>query len=127
MQHVSTLVRVLINLVISGYAPEYDVNAITDPFLQMRLLRLLCLLEKGDADCSDVMSDILAQVSNRPHLYNFTMFTAPHQQVSKRCHFNSAHEEWIGCVFLQLATKHRGQQKCRKCNFVQVCTDNHGY
>lgn len=65
VQHVTTLVRVLKNLVISGYAPEYDVNGITDPFLQIRLLRLLRMLGKGDADSSDVMSDILAQVSNR--------------------------------------------------------------
>lgn len=63
VQHVTTLVRVLKNLVISGYAPEYDVNGITDPFLQIRLLRLLRMLGKGDADSSDVMSDILAQVS----------------------------------------------------------------
>jgi len=57
------MVRVLKNLLVSGYAPEYDVNGITDPFLQIRLLRLLRLLGKGDADVSDVMSDILAQVS----------------------------------------------------------------
>ena len=56
------------NLVTSGYAPEYDVNGISDPFLQIRLLRLLRLLGKGDADSSDIMSDILAQVSNRPTL-----------------------------------------------------------
>jgi AP-1 complex subunit gamma-1 len=68
VQHVSTLVRVLKNLVTSGYAPEYDVNGISDPFLQIRLLRLLRLLGKGDADSSDIMSDILAQVSNRPTL-----------------------------------------------------------
>jgi AP-1 complex subunit gamma-1 len=69
VQHVSTLVRVLKNLVISSYAPEYDVNGITDPFLQIRLLRFLRLLGKGDADSSDVMSDILAQVSNHPGAY----------------------------------------------------------
>lgn len=62
MQHVQTLVRILKNLVVSGYAPEYDVGGITDPFLQIRLLRLLRLLGRGDADSSDVMSDILAQV-----------------------------------------------------------------
>ncbi|KAG0565630.1 hypothetical protein KC19_7G002600 [Ceratodon purpureus] len=62
-KHVPTMVRVLKNLVISGYAPEYDVHGITDPFLQIRLLRLLRLLGKGDADSSDVMSDILAQVA----------------------------------------------------------------
>lgn len=58
------MVRVLKNLVVSGYAPEYDINGITDPFLQIRLLRLLRLLGKNDADVSDIMSDILAQVSN---------------------------------------------------------------
>lgn len=64
VQHVNTMVRVLKNLVISGYAPEYDVSGITDPFLQIRLLRLLRLLGNGDADISDTMSDVLAQVSN---------------------------------------------------------------
>ncbi|KAG0558689.1 hypothetical protein KC19_10G046900 [Ceratodon purpureus] len=62
-KHVSTMVRVLKNLVVSGYAPEYDINGITDPFLQIRLLRLLRLLGKNDADVSDIMSDILAQVA----------------------------------------------------------------
>ncbi|CAM6128159.1 unnamed protein product [Calypogeia fissa] len=62
-KHVQTLVRILKNLVVSGYAPEYDVGGITDPFLQIRLLRLLRLLGRGDADSSDLMSDILAQVA----------------------------------------------------------------
>lgn len=68
------MVRVLKNLVVSGYAPEYDVNGITDPFLQIRLLRLLRLLGKGDADVSDVMSDILAQVNVH---YNFDEIISP--------------------------------------------------
>lgn len=62
-KQVPTLVRILKNLVVSGYAPEYDVGGITDPFLQIRVLRLLRLLGKGDADASDMMSDILAQVA----------------------------------------------------------------
>uniref|UniRef100_A0A7I4AYD3 AP-1 complex subunit gamma n=1 Tax=Physcomitrium patens TaxID=3218 RepID=A0A7I4AYD3_PHYPA len=62
-KHVSSMVRVLKTVVVSSYAPEYDVHGITDPFLQIRLLRLLRLLGKGDADSSDVMSDILAQVA----------------------------------------------------------------
>ncbi|CAK9215465.1 unnamed protein product [Sphagnum troendelagicum] len=62
-KHVISLIRVLKNLVVSGYAPEYDVNGITDPFLQIRLLRLLSLLGKGDSETSDNMSDILAQVA----------------------------------------------------------------
>ncbi len=64
VQQVSTVVRLLRNLVISGYAPEYDVNGISDPFLQIELLKLLRYIGKGDADSSDVMSDILAQVND---------------------------------------------------------------
>lgn len=63
LQQTPTLVRVLKNLVISGYAPEYDVGGITDPFLQIRVLKLLKLVGKGDPDSSDIMSDILAQAS----------------------------------------------------------------
>ena len=61
-QQTPTLVRILKNLVVSGYAPEYDVAGITDPFLQIRVLRLLHILGRGDPEASDVMSDILAQV-----------------------------------------------------------------
>lgn len=58
-----SLVRILRNLVVSGYAPEYDVGGITDPFLQIRVLRLLKLVGRGDAEASDIMSDVLAQVA----------------------------------------------------------------
>ena len=60
---VPKLLRVLKSLVMSGYAPEYDVSGITDPFLQVKIIRLLGLLGKGDADTSDEMNDILAQVA----------------------------------------------------------------
>merc|ERR1712137_1144447 len=57
------LVKVLKHLVSSGYAPEHDVNGITDPFLQVKVLCLLRILGKGDAEISDSMNDILAQVA----------------------------------------------------------------
>jgi len=57
------LVKILKNLVQSGYAPEHDVNGITDPFLQVKLLKLMRLIGRGDAQASDVMNDILAQVA----------------------------------------------------------------
>lgn len=64
MQQVSTIVRLLKNLVLGGYVPEYDVTGISDPLLQMKLLRLLRLVGKGDSDSSDIMSDVLAQACN---------------------------------------------------------------
>ncbi len=65
------MIRVLKNLVTSGYAPEYDVSGITDPFLQVKILRLLRLLGKGDAEASDAMNDVLAQIAtNTDHSRN---------------------------------------------------------
>ncbi|WOH08351.1 hypothetical protein DCAR_0727790 [Daucus carota subsp. sativus] len=59
------LVRVLKDVVNSPYAPEYDISGIADPFLHIRLLRLLRVLGHGDADASDCMNDILAQVATK--------------------------------------------------------------
>ncbi|XP_044488303.1 AP-1 complex subunit gamma-2-like [Mangifera indica] len=60
-----SLVRTLREIVNSPYAPEYDIAGITDPFLHIRLLRLLRVLGQGDADASDCMNDILAQVATK--------------------------------------------------------------
>jgi AP-1 complex subunit gamma-1 len=57
------LCRHLKQLVTSGSSPEHDVNGITDPFLQVKILRLFRVLGKGDATCSDAMNDVLAQVA----------------------------------------------------------------
>lgn len=57
------LVRTLKGLASSGYAPEHDVTGITDPFLQVKILRLLRVLGRGDAHTSEQINDILAQVA----------------------------------------------------------------
>lgn len=57
------LVRTLKGLASSGYAPEHDVNGITDPFLQVKILRLLRALGRGDTHVSEQINDILAQVA----------------------------------------------------------------
>lgn len=59
------LVKLLKDLANCPYTPEYDVSGISDPFLQIRLLRLLHVLGHGDADASDAMNDILAQVATK--------------------------------------------------------------
>lgn len=57
-----SLVRILKNLVMSGYAPEHDVQGITDPFLQVKVLQLLRVLGHGNPEASEAMNEILAQV-----------------------------------------------------------------
>ncbi|KAH0830996.1 AP-1 complex subunit gamma-1 [Fonsecaea pedrosoi] len=57
------LVRTLKSLTSSGYTPEHDVSGITDPFLQVKILRLFRVLGRGDAATSEQINDILAQVA----------------------------------------------------------------
>ncbi|MED6171960.1 hypothetical protein PIB30_045772 [Stylosanthes scabra] len=59
------LVKTLKDLANSPYSPEYDISGIADPFLHIRLLKLLRVLGEGDADASDSMNDILAQVGTK--------------------------------------------------------------
>ncbi|VDK43820.1 unnamed protein product [Anisakis simplex] len=60
---VPNLVRILKNLLMSGYSPEHDVTGISDPFLQIKILKLLRILGQDDAKASEEMNDILAQVA----------------------------------------------------------------
>ncbi|KAG7227387.1 hypothetical protein INR49_000392 [Caranx melampygus] len=60
---VPDLVQIMKSLVISGYSPEHDVAGISDPFLQVRILRLLRILGRNNESASDAMNDLLAQVA----------------------------------------------------------------
>lgn len=60
---VPSMARTLKNMIQSGYSPEHDVAGISDPFLQVRILRLLRILGRHDTDISESMNDVLAQVA----------------------------------------------------------------
>ncbi|CAH2294472.1 AP-1 complex subunit gamma-1 isoform X2 [Pelobates cultripes] len=49
--------------IMSEYSPEHAVSGVTDPFLQVRLLRLMRILGQNDESICDAMGDLLAQVS----------------------------------------------------------------
>ncbi|KAG0289676.1 clathrin associated protein complex large subunit, partial [Dissophora globulifera] len=60
---VPILVRHLKHLVSAGFSAEHDVTGVTDPFLQIKILRILRILGKDDVESSESMNDILAQVA----------------------------------------------------------------
>ncbi|KAF9580384.1 clathrin associated protein complex large subunit [Lunasporangiospora selenospora] len=60
---VPVLVRHLKNLVSAGFSAEHDVTGVTDPFLQIKIIRLLRILGKDHVESSEAMNDILAQVA----------------------------------------------------------------
>ncbi|KAL3123759.1 hypothetical protein niasHT_009972 [Heterodera trifolii] len=60
---VPNLVRILKNLLMNEYSAEHDVAGISDPFLQVKILRLLRILGRDDPRVSEEMNDILAQVA----------------------------------------------------------------
>jgi AP-1 complex subunit gamma-1 len=61
---VGGLVRILRNIHKSGYAPEYDVGGIADPFLQVKILKLLKILGQDSKEVSDRVNEVLAMVCN---------------------------------------------------------------
>ena len=59
-RHVPALVKALKNLLLSGYAPEYEIGGVKDPFLQVKILEILGRCGQDSSDASDEMSDLLA-------------------------------------------------------------------
>ncbi|KAG5437559.1 hypothetical protein PCANB_000987 [Pneumocystis canis] len=57
------IIKHLKSLTSSGFSLEHDVSGITDPFLQIKFLRLLRVLGHGNYGISEQISDILTQVA----------------------------------------------------------------
>ncbi|CAM9669259.1 unnamed protein product, partial [Ectocarpus sp. 12 AP-2014] len=60
---VPSLVRLMRNLLSTGFSSEYDVAGVTDPFLQVQVLRLLRLLGQYSQDASEEVNSVLSQVA----------------------------------------------------------------
>ena len=47
-----------------SYSPEFDVNGITDPFLQARIIEILAYTAKGNKELSDELGDLFVSVQS---------------------------------------------------------------
>lgn len=54
------LIKTLKSLLMSGYAPEYEIGGVKDPFLQVKIIEIMGRIGHGNSEASDEMSDILA-------------------------------------------------------------------
>ena len=62
-KHLGQLIKTLKSLLMSGYAPEYEIGGVKDPFLQVKIIELMGRIGQSNSDASDEMSDILAQIA----------------------------------------------------------------
>ncbi|XP_058396889.1 AP-1 complex subunit gamma-like 2 isoform X3 [Diceros bicornis minor] len=60
---VPQLVQILRTLLTTGYSTEHSISGVSDPFLQVRILRLLRILGRNHEESSETMNDLLAQVA----------------------------------------------------------------
>ncbi|XP_047395383.1 AP-1 complex subunit gamma-like 2 isoform X3 [Sciurus carolinensis] len=60
---VPQLVQILRMLVTTGCSTEHSVSGVSDPFLQVQILRLLRILGRNHEESSETMNDLLAQVA----------------------------------------------------------------
>jgi len=59
----SHIIGRLSSLLRSSYDPDHDIGGVTDPFLQVHLLKLLRLISKGDTRLSEEVDSTLAQIA----------------------------------------------------------------
>ncbi|XP_069341633.1 AP-1 complex subunit gamma-like 2 isoform X2 [Eulemur rufifrons] len=58
---VPQLVQKLRTLVTTGYSTEHSISGVSNPFLQVQILRLLRILGRNHEESSEAMNDLLAQ------------------------------------------------------------------
>ena len=61
-KYLSPLCKTLKNLISTSYAPEYDVNGITDPFLQIRILEVLGFFGRASSKENEELEALLNSI-----------------------------------------------------------------
>jgi len=56
------------SLVNTSYSPDFDINGVTDPFLQVKYLEILQYFGKGSKKSSEEMNDHLSAVIKIYHI-----------------------------------------------------------
>ena len=66
VKYIPYMIKCLKSLSTTNYSPEYDINGVTDPFLQTRILEVLAIFAatiKEDSDYSDSLINVLGSLS----------------------------------------------------------------
>ena len=61
-KYLSPMIKYLKNLISTSYAPEYDVNGITDPFLQVRILEILGYFGRASSKENEELEALLNSI-----------------------------------------------------------------
>ena len=61
-KYLSPMIKYLKNLINTSYAPEYDVNGITDPFLQVRILEILGFFGRASSKENEELEALLNSI-----------------------------------------------------------------
>ena len=61
-KYLSPMIKYLKNLISTSYAPEYDVNGITDPFLQVRILEILGFFGRASSKENEELEALLNSI-----------------------------------------------------------------
>jgi len=61
-KYLTPMIKYLKNLISTSYAPEYDVNGITDPFLQVRILEILGYFGRASSKENEELEPLLNSI-----------------------------------------------------------------
>ena len=61
-KYLSQMIKLLKNLISTSYAPEFDVNGITDPFLQVRILEILGFFGRASSKENEELEELLNSI-----------------------------------------------------------------